>query len=39
MKKLTILALHLGYGGVENAVSSLANNLCDAYDIEIVSVY
>ena len=39
MKKITILALHLGYGGVENAVSSLANNLCNAYDIEIVSVY
>ena len=39
MKKLTILALHLGYGGIENAVSSLANNLCNTYDIEIVSVY
>ena len=39
MKKITILALHLGYGGVENAVSSLANNLCNTYDIEIVSVY
>lgn len=39
MKKITILALHLGYGGIENALTSLANNLCDVYNIEIVSVY
>ncbi len=39
MKKITILALHLGYGGVENAVVTLANLLCEKYDVEILSVY
>ena len=39
MTKLTILALHLGYGGVESAITSLANSMCRDYDREIVSVY
>ena len=39
MKKITILALHLGYGGVENAIATLANLLCEKYDVEILSVY
>ena len=39
MKKITILALHLGYGGIENAVATLANLLCTKYDVEILSVY
>lgn len=39
MKKVTILALHLGYGGIENAVTSLANVLCEKYEVEIISVY
>lgn len=39
MKKLTILALHLGYGGIERAISMLANSLADKYDITIVSTY
>lgn len=39
MKKVTILALHLGYGGAENAIISLANNICNDYLVEIVSVY
>lgn len=39
MKKITILSLHLNVGGIENCVSSLANLLCDAYDVEIVSTY
>ena len=39
MTKLTILALHLGYGGIESAITSLANSMCRDYDIEIVSVY
>lgn len=39
MKKVTILVLHLGYGGIESAVSSLANLLCKEYTIEIVSIY
>ncbi len=39
MKKVTILALHLGYGGVENAISTLANLLCQKYEVEIISTY
>ncbi len=39
MKKITILALHMGYGGIENAVATLANLLCEKYDVEILSVY
>src|SRR5699024_5472758 len=39
MKKITILALHLGYGGIENAVTTLANTLVCKYDVEILSVY
>lgn len=39
MKKVTILALHLGYGGIENAVATLANLLCEKYEVEILSVY
>ncbi len=39
MKKITILALHLGYGGVEKAIATLSNILVDKYDVEIISVY
>lgn len=39
MKKVTILALHLGYGGIENAITTLANTLAGKYDVEILSVY
>ncbi len=39
MKKVTILALHLGYGGIEKAVATLANLLCEKYNVEILSVY
>ena len=39
MKKVTILALHLGYGGIENAIATLANTLASKYDVEILSVY
>lgn len=39
MKKVTILALHLGYGGIEKCISSLANALCDTYDVQIISTY
>ena len=40
-KKIAILSLHLGYGGVEKAIISLANSLAKLgkYDIEIVSIY
>ncbi|MEG2275978.1 MAG: glycosyltransferase [Clostridia bacterium] len=39
MKKFTILALHLGVGGVEKAICSLANILSQKYDVEIISTY
>lgn len=39
MKKITILALHLGYGGIENAIASLANLLSKNYQVEIISTY
>lgn len=39
MKKITILALHLGYGGIERAISMVANSLVDTYDVTIVSTY
>lgn len=39
MKKITILALHLGYGGIERCISNLCNSLIDDYKIEIISTY
>ena len=39
MKKITFLALHLGYGGIERCISTLANSLVDTYEIEIISTY
>ena len=39
MKKISILALHLGFGGVEKAIVNLANMLSDKYKVEIVVVY
>ena len=39
MKKVSILSLHLSYGGIERAVVSLANYLCDYYDVEIACTY
>ena len=39
MKKITILALHLGYGGIERCISNLVNSLCNDYEIEIISTY
>lgn len=39
MKKVSILALHLSYGGVEKAVCDLANTLSEDYEVEIVSTY
>ena len=39
MEKITILALHLGYGGVEKTIASLSNILINRYDVEIISVY
>ena len=38
-KKITIFALHLGFGGVEKYLSSLCKMLEGNYDIEIISTY
>ena len=39
MKKITFLALHLGYGGIEKCISNVANLLCNDYKIEILCTY
>ena len=39
MKKISILSLHLGYGGIEKSVVALANLLCENHDVEIMSIY
>ena len=39
MKKVAILALHLGYGGIEKSITALANLLCDKYKVEIICSY
>lgn len=41
MKKIIILALHLGYGGVERSIVTLANMLAEKkeYEVEIASIY
>lgn len=39
MRKISILALHLGFGGIERCIVSLANVLCDKYDVEIAVCY
>ncbi|MBR1416850.1 MAG: glycosyltransferase [Bacilli bacterium] len=39
MKKLTILALHLGYGGIEKCISEVSNLLSNDFNIEILSIY
>ncbi len=39
MRKITFLALHLGYGGIEKAICNQANILCDNNEVEILSTY
>ena len=39
MKKVSILALHLGYGGIEKSIVTLANTLCSRYEVEIAVCY
>lgn len=39
MKKITFLALHLGYGGIEKCISNVANLLSNDYKIEILTTY
>ncbi len=37
--KIVIYALHLGFGGVEKYISTIANILVHEYEVEIVSTY
>ncbi len=39
MKRISILMLHLSYGGIEKAVTDLANLLADEYEVEIYCLY
>lgn len=39
MEKISILSLHLGYGGIEKSVAALANMLCEKYEVEIACTY
>lgn len=39
MKKISILSLHLGYGGIEKCVCALANLLSSKYQVEIACSY
>ena len=39
MKKISILSLHFGYGGIEKSIVALANLLCDKYEVEIACSY
>ena len=39
MKKITIFTLHLGFGGIQKAISTFSNSLEKDYKIKIVSVY
>ena len=39
MRKISILSLHLGYGGIEKSIVALANLLCEKYKVEIVCTY
>lgn len=39
MKKITILLLHMQYGGIEKQTITFANELINKYDVEIICVY
>ena len=39
MKKVSILSLHFGYGGIEKSIAALANILIKKYEVEIVCIY
>ena len=39
MKKITFIASHLGFGGIEKCLSNVTNMLIDNYEIEIVTLY
>ncbi|NLL02515.1 MAG: glycosyltransferase [Mollicutes bacterium] len=37
--KISILSLHLGYGGIERAIINQANMLSEKYEVEIICLY
>ena len=39
MKKISILSLHLGYGGIEKSIAALVNILCKDFEVEIACTY
>ena len=39
MKKVAILSLHLGFGGIEKSIVALANILSEKYEVEIACTY
>ncbi len=39
MRKVSILSLHLGYGGIEKSIAALANILAPKYNVEIACIY
>lgn len=39
MKKISILSLHMGYGGIEKSIAALANLLVNKYEVEIACSY
>ena len=39
MKKISILSLHLGYGGIEKSIVAVANLLAEKYEVEIACTY
>lgn len=39
MKKISILSLHLGFGGIEKSIVALANMLCEDFSVEIICIY
>lgn len=39
MKKIAFLALHLGYGGGEQAIINQANMFCDKYEVSMIVTY
>lgn len=39
MKKITLLLLHLQFGGIEKQTITFANELSKKYDVEIISAY
>ena len=38
-KKITLLLLHLQFGGIEKQTITFANELSKKYDVEIISAY